>query len=75
MKNQTMEFGPAPTSFGDIYISIKPQGENILIEWQGVWFAQEPPIDIQLPGFMKVRVPPATNSLELKPACRQADMR
>ena len=27
-KNQTIAFGPAPTSFGDIQISIKPQGEN-----------------------------------------------
>ncbi|MCX5699096.1 MAG: GtrA family protein [Candidatus Omnitrophica bacterium] len=65
-KNQTIAFGPAPTSFGDIQISIKPRGENILIEWRGVWFAKEPPIDIQLPGFMNVRIPPATNSLELK---------
>ena len=65
-KKQTIAFGPAPTSFGDIQISIKPRGENILIEWQGVWFAKEPPIDVQLPGFMKIRVMPATNSLELK---------
>jgi hypothetical protein len=65
-KNQTIAFGPAPTSFGDIQISIKPQGQNILIQWQGDWFAQEPPIDIQLPGLKSVSVQPATNSLELK---------
>ena len=65
-KNETISFGPAPTSFGDIQISLKPQGENILIEWHGEWFAQEPLIDIHLPGFMKVRVPSATNSFELK---------
>ncbi|MCK9604159.1 MAG: GtrA family protein [Candidatus Omnitrophica bacterium] len=65
-KNQTIAFGPAPTSFGDIQISLKPQGENILIEWRGFWFAKEPPIDIQLPGFKSVRITPATNSLELK---------
>ncbi|MCX5668519.1 MAG: GtrA family protein [Candidatus Omnitrophica bacterium] len=65
-KNQTIAFGPAPTSFGNIRISIKPQGENILIEWSGQWLAKEPPIDIQLPGFKSVRILPATNSLELK---------
>jgi len=65
-KKQTITFGPAPTSFGDIQISIIPQGQNILIEWQGRWFTKEPPIDIQLPGFKKVGVSPATNSLELK---------
>ncbi len=65
-KNQTIAFGPAPTSFGDIQISLKPRGENILVEWQGTWFAKEPPIDIQLSGFKSVRIPPATNSFEFK---------
>ena len=65
-KNQTIAFGPAPTNFGDIQISIKPQGQNILVQWQGVWFAKEPPIDIQLPGFKSIRISPATNSFEFK---------
>jgi len=65
-KKQAITFGPAPTNFGDIKISIKPQAQNILIEWSGKWFVNEPPIDIQLPGFMKVRVSPGTNSIELK---------
>lgn len=63
---QPIAFGPAPTSFGDIKISIKHQGANILVEWYGEWLAQEPAIDIQLPGFAGVRVLSATNSLELK---------
>jgi putative flippase GtrA len=65
-ENQTIAFGPAPTSFGDVQISIKPRGENFLVEWRGEWFAKEPPIDIQLAGLKSVRVTPATNSLELK---------
>ena len=65
-KNETISFGPAPTSFGVIQISIKPRVENIIIEWRGEWFAKEPPIDIQLPGFKGVRIKPATNSLALK---------
>ena len=65
-KKQKMSFGWAPTSFGDIQISIKPQEENILIEWQGKWFGKEPLIDIQLTGFKSVRAFPATNSIELK---------
>jgi putative flippase GtrA len=65
-ENQTIAFGPAPTSFGDIQISIKPQGQNILVVWHGLWFTKEPPIDIQLQGFKSVRITPATNSLELK---------
>ena len=63
---QTISFGWAPTSFGDIRISIKPQDENILIEWQGHWFNKEPAIDIQMAGFKKIRIIPGTNSLEMK---------
>ncbi len=65
-KNKTIAFGPAPTSFGDIQIFIKPREQDILVEWRGLWFSKEPPIDIQLPGFKKTRVIPATNSVELK---------
>jgi len=65
-KKQMIRFGPAPTSFGDVQISIKPQGHNILVEWSGQWFMKEPLIDIQLPGFMNVRILPGTNSFELK---------
>jgi hypothetical protein len=65
-KKQTMAFGPAPTSFGVIQISIIPQGPNILIEWHGQWFKDEPVLDIQLPGFKDVRIKPGTGSFELK---------
>ncbi|MFA6141929.1 MAG: hypothetical protein WC738_01350 [Candidatus Omnitrophota bacterium] len=65
-KKQTIAFGPAPTRFGIIQISIKPQEENVLVEWQGIWFTKEPPIDIQLPGFANVRISPGTNAIELK---------
>ena len=65
-KKQTMTFGSAPTSFGDIQISLKFQDQHILIEWQGQWFAKEPAIDIQLHGFKRVRIVQGTNSLELK---------
>ena len=65
-KNQTVTFGPAPTSFGDIQISVKPQEQSVLVEWQGIWLAKEPPIDIQLPGFKNVRIASATNSIELR---------
>ena len=64
--NQVIAFGPAPTSFGDIKISLKFQDGKVFIEWQGEWFAKEPPIDIRLPGFPGMRITPATNSIELK---------
>ncbi|MBF0385474.1 MAG: hypothetical protein HQL27_06340 [Candidatus Omnitrophica bacterium] len=65
-KDQTIYFGPAPTSFGDIRITIKPQGQKVLIEWKGNWFVNEPPIDIQLPGFGKIITSPGNHCVELK---------
>jgi len=65
-KQEPMSFGPAPTLFGDINISIKPQGNKILVEWQGQWFTKEPTIDIHFPGLKNIRILPGTNSLELK---------
>ena len=65
-KNQTMSFGPAPTSFGDIHVSIKSQGPDCLVEWRGQWLTQEPKIDIQMPGFKSVRMTPSTNSVVLQ---------
>lgn len=65
-KNETIAFGPAPTRYGNITISLKPHGKNCLIEWNSQWLAKEPIIDIQLPGFKGVRIVPGTNSLELK---------
>jgi len=65
-EGQVIRLGPAPTSFGDIKITVIPQGQNILVEWHAQWFTKEPLIDIQMPGFIKIRVPPGTNSVELK---------
>ncbi len=65
-KNQPMFFGPALTQFGEISISIKPLGQDVLVEWTGKWLIQEPLIDIRLQGFTPVRVKAGTQSLELK---------
>ena len=64
-EEQMIRFGPAPTSFGDIQISIETRGQKSIVEWRGQWFAKEPVIDIQMPGFKNIRVPPGTQSVEM----------
>ncbi|MBF0479152.1 MAG: hypothetical protein HQL26_06680 [Candidatus Omnitrophica bacterium] len=59
-----MIFGPAPTSFGDIKILIKPVGQKIMVEWQGTWFTKEPEMEIYLTGFPKITVPAKTSFYE-----------
>ena len=66
-----MSFGPAPTSFGVISITIQPRGNNILVGWNGEWLSKEPSIDIHLPGFVNKRAGPGSASIELTPGERQ----
>jgi len=65
-KNQTMSFGPAPTNFGNVQITIRPDSEFVRIEWLGDWFGREPSIDIHLPGFKKIRIVPSTHFIEMR---------
>ncbi len=52
-----IRFGPAPTAFGALSLSITPQaGTAPRIEWQGDWHRSAPPVEIRLPGFEPVNV-------------------
>ena len=48
-------FGPAPTSFGTLSLTIEKRGgkghETVLVSWQGEWHAESPEIHVRLPGF------------------------
>lgn len=52
---KTINFGPAPTSFGTISLTMEKRGEKeketVLISWQGKWHAKSPGINVRLPGF------------------------
>lgn len=47
-----IRFGPAPTRFGAVTISITPDpGHPPRVDWQGDWHRSAPSIEIRLPGF------------------------
>ncbi|HLA75567.1 MAG TPA: hypothetical protein VJM76_06610, partial [Gammaproteobacteria bacterium] len=46
-----LSFGPAPTRFGAISITITPGHEHIDIRWEGQWRTETPMIEIRCPGF------------------------
>ncbi len=48
---KTISFGPAPTSFGTVSVSIQPSPEKIKVTWKGAWHAQPPAVEILLPDF------------------------
>lgn len=61
-----IRFGPAPTSFGAITLTITPDSEHgPRIEWKSDWHDGMPEIDIRLPGFDPVEVTPGMDSVVL----------
>lgn len=65
-EGEVIRSGPAATSFGDIQVSVEKREQKIHVEWRGQWFTKEPMIDIQMPGFVRIRVPSGAQSVELK---------
>lgn len=49
-QDKPIRFGPAPTSFGSISITITPRpGEAPEVTWEGRWHKDEPHIEVRLP--------------------------
>ncbi|MFO7577367.1 MAG: hypothetical protein R6W66_06520, partial [Pelovirga sp.] len=64
--NEPIHFGPAPTTFGTLSLSITPGGGDApRIAWRGDWHHHEPPMEIRLPGFEAATVAAGSGSLIL----------
>ncbi len=61
----TLSIGPAPTSFGTLRLSIKPERDKIAVSWQGTWHAEPPVIKVHIPGFASLIAGPDQNYIEL----------
>jgi hypothetical protein len=47
---EPVAFGPAPTTFGEVSVSLLPRGERVEVQWQGEWRGAPPIIEVCLPG-------------------------
>ena len=57
-----IRFGPAPTRFGSISLTIRQQDENVVLQWQADWHkAKGPQLEICLPGYQSLSVAAATS--------------
>lgn len=63
-QDRKITFGPAPTIFGSIHLTIWPHTERPMIEWKAHWFDETPVIEIALPGFPVVQVPEGTDHFQ-----------
>ncbi|MEJ2515951.1 MAG: hypothetical protein P8102_12150 [Gammaproteobacteria bacterium] len=68
-----IRFGPAPTSFGSVTLTVKPEaGKDVRVEWTARWHAEAPEMEIRLPGFGRRRVGGAEGAEILTPGDRPA---
>lgn len=69
-----IHFGPAPTTFGAISITITPfPGSAPRVAWQGEWHDDNaPPLEICLPGFMQAKADTGSGSMVLVKVARDA---
>lgn len=65
-QNTPISFGPAPTAFGALELTITPTVDHsIRIDWLGTWHRDAPPIEIRLPGYPSARVAAVDGSITL----------
>ncbi|HPR52507.1 MAG TPA: hypothetical protein PLU81_12010, partial [Deltaproteobacteria bacterium] len=49
--NDPITFGPGPTSFGDVSVSVIPGEQQIEVRWEGFWRKKPQGIVVHLPGY------------------------
>ncbi len=57
-----VSFGPAPTTFGPITVSVKRDGEDDVVTWDAAWRAASPVIEVRPLGREPLRVEPGRTS-------------
>jgi hypothetical protein len=59
--DQTLAFGPVPTPFGLVSVTMEPLSEaaanQYRVSWVATWHHQSPEITVQLPGFKPIALP------------------
>ncbi len=61
-------FGPAPTAFGSVSLTIVPTGEAVRLDWEASWRQPPEAIEVRLPGFVPALVGPQVATVTLERA-------
>ena len=59
----TLSFGPAPTAYGLVSISVVVDEEAITVSWSAQWHSSVPAIELRLPGYLCVNASKDQNQL------------
>ncbi len=63
---EEIHFGPAPTAYGPVSITIQKQESGISVKWQGDWRARPPHIEVAPVWHERVRAPADARSATLR---------
>jgi len=64
-KKTPLLFGPTPTAFGVLSITVSAADDEIVVSWQAAWHKAAPPIEVKIPGYTPVIATPGENSVVL----------
>ena len=61
----SISFGPTPTLYGKVFVWVFTEKKEIAVTWKGEWTAQEPHIEVRLPGFDPIIPKPGETVIKL----------
>jgi hypothetical protein len=65
--DETIRFGPTPTTFGAVTVSVDSLEQGVCVTWEGDWHGEAPQIEVRLPGFAPVAVDPGVTRVTFEP--------
>jgi hypothetical protein len=54
-QQRPLSFGPAPTAFGPVAVTVIPDERKVTVKWEAQWRDASPSITVCLPGFPRIR--------------------
>jgi len=50
-RQEPLRFGPAPTPYGDVTVTVRPEAGRAVVSWEARWRDRPPPIEVRLPNY------------------------
>jgi hypothetical protein len=64
---EAISFGPAPTRWGTVTVTLSPHGNRWQLRWQANWRGEPPTVHVALPGYRAVAEERSSNCVMLEP--------
>lgn len=70
--NETLQFGPTPTSYGDISVSIPEKENTVALSWEANWRNKPDSLRVSIPNYQAETIadPPETGTVGLQPTTK-----